>query len=111
MEDNLGSLNNIKVGKIEEKYKNWIPPEWRSKQLLTEEETHFLNTVVEHQDKPSGKVAEIAGVSTQRAAKIRRRLVSLKYIVEREVQLGHGRPSKLLVPSDKALDFLQRQNQ
>ena len=75
---------------------------------LSEIEIRFLEAVVKEPGLPSSAYAKATGLSGQRSAEVRSRLVTLGYLREHEVATGRrGRAAIVLEPLETAFDALR----
>lgn len=110
-----GSLFDVPVVRAIE-FHNWQPDyyEYKAEKIeslasafseLNQDEAHFLVKIKENPGRKSSDYAKVAGISSARALKYRRRLVELGYLLENNFnENGRGRASIFLVPTKKALD-------
>jgi len=117
-DNDLGQLANLPT-EVATEFVNW-EPDWYKKEspgdsakdseysTLGKAEKKYLRAIIDYPKMASTEYPKIAGMSTRKALKLRRRLTDLGYIREHVVSTANrGRPSIILEPTPKALQELQ----
>ena len=113
-----GSLADLPVV-VASEFADWEPPWYRAvfrgedhpaptATGLSQAEKRYLEIVVSNPGKGSSFYPKLARISARKALQIRKRLLDLGYIKERQVSVrNRGRPSTLLEPTPRAREELE----